>query len=188
MLTVSLLGLLSEGSAVSYLLAFDDLYSIVVVMQILFGIFALPFIIHMNSNAQSSLANIVMVFASGMPIVVVGAFSSAALWHKMVLSQLLLFAFWLIAFWLKNILSTRLHAGFLYVPICAILFFGSTLAGNVLTGFSSTGDYLSLFSVPSVLMSWAAGDYFGINGWFGVTVCIGALGIWSKKIAASQQS
>ena len=129
-----------------------------------------------------------LVFASGMPIMAVGAFSSAALWHKMVLSQMLLFAFWLLAFWLKSLLHNKPQAGCLYIPLGAILFFGTTLTGNALAGLSYTGEYLAYFSVPGVLLSWASGDYLGMNGWLGLTACLGALGIWSKKIVVSQHS
>jgi hypothetical protein len=188
MLAGSFIALLGEGTAAAHFAAFDNLYWVVVTLQALFGLFVLPFAVRCDSNARAAVANLTLLFASGMPIVIVGAFSSATLWHKTLLSQMLVLGLWLLAFWLKTVLHGGFRAGCLYVPLAAVLFFGTNLAGNTLAGFSDSGETFARFSVPGVLFSWAEGSYFEANGWLGVAVCFGALVVWSRKLAVSQES
>ncbi len=185
LLSGSCAALLSNGTAAAHFAAFDDMYCIVVILQALFGIFVIPHILLPATDHRTALANLTLLYASGMPLVAVGAFSSAALWHKMIFSQLVIFGLWLLAFWLKDILRRRLNADCLYMPIAAVLFFGTALSGSVLAGLTNAGSTYSGFSVPGVLCSWAAGDYFDANGWLGMAVCLGALAIWSKKLVVS---
>lgn len=186
LLSGSCAALLFGGTTAAHFAAFDDMYCIVIILQALFGVFVIPHILLPATDYRTALANLTLLYASGTPLVAVGAFSSAALWHKMIFSQMVIFGLWLLAFWFKDTLRRKFSNACLYIPIAAVLFTGTALSGSVLAGLSDASGTYSGFSVPGVLYSWAAGDYFDANGWLGMAVCLGALAIWSKKLVVSQ--
>jgi hypothetical protein len=175
-----------EGTAAEFV-AFDNLYHVVLIVQLVLGLFLFPYTVKAAVDTRTSLANLTLTFAAGMPAVAVGAFSSAALWHKMILSQMLVFSLWLLAVRLHGTLRDRLHAGYLYLPISAVLFFGMTLTGEVLADLSTTGNIIASFAIPGVAFSWTSGDYFAVNGWLGVALCLCAFALLSKDLAASRR-
>jgi hypothetical protein len=130
--------------------------------------------------------NLALVFAAGAPFVAVSAFSSTALWHKMLLSQMLMFCLWLLSCWLGHTLRNPSRSGLVYVPLAGALFLGIPLLGKVLATFSGAGEVAAGFSIPAVLCSWMEGDYFGMNGWLGAAGCFAAFAVWSRKLAVSE--
>jgi len=211
LLSCAFLALLADDTALKAFICLDDFYLAVVLLESVFGVFLLPFIIHRgtgrtlpvepaDSGARRSgrisasrifSADSIVIFSSGAPFVVLAAFAARVSWHAVFLTQLLVFSTWTVALSVKVFLENRdsglrklrggLALSHVYMPLAAVLFFGLAVAGRLLSGFSSSGDGISAFSVAGVLVSLCAGRYFGFNGWLGIFACLGAFSLWSIK-------
>ncbi len=217
LLACAVLALLADDTALGTFVSLDEFYVAVVLLESIFGVFLLPFVMHASpglapsgkkatsrfgrnpgiSGSRAILADYVIVFTAGAPFVVLAAFAAGTSWYAVVPTQILVFSTWSVALGTKELLEVRrasaqplsgkLVRGQFYLPLAAILFFGLVIAGRVLTGFSDAAGELSAFSVPGVLTSWCAGRYFGSNGWLGIVTCLGAFALWSRKVMAAYE-
>lgn len=183
----SALALLGEGTAAANFVAFEGLYLLVVLLQTIFGLFVLPFLLPADADSRARLLKIVIIFCAAAPFALVGAAASASSWYVVLLSQLLVFALWSVALDAKETLGARARTSGLYLPILTLLFFGLLVAGCILEGFSGSAGKVGAFSIPSVVASWSSGHYLGAQAWLGVAVCLVALVFWSKKLLMGER-
>jgi len=175
-------GLLGERTFLKYYVNFDSLYYAILILQSFYGIFLLPYLLLPSADGRVLFGNCVSLFWAGLPFAITAAFATATPWYGVVLSQILVFALWSLSCMILGLLKSPSSASVIYLSLAGFVFFGLLTLGLVLDSLLDNFAAISMFSVPGALNSWSSGQYFNLNGWFGVLACLGALVFWSIKL------